>query len=73
VVTVGWLFPPPASARRRRRNRQGKAVSAALRRCHPDGGNIIKPALSLRKKDMDAHGVKTADDIVGRCGSRDPG
>ncbi|MGZ8460709.1 MAG: c-type cytochrome, partial [Candidatus Deferrimicrobiaceae bacterium] len=39
--------------------------------CHPDGGNIIKPAVTLHKKDMDAHGVKTADDIVGKM--RNPG
>ena len=32
--------------------------------CHPDGGNIINSAKSLRKKDLDANGVKTSADIV---------
>jgi len=41
--------------------------------CHPDGGNIIKPAMTLRKKDLDAHGVKTAKDIVGKMRNPGPG
>lgn len=41
--------------------------------CHPDGGNIIKPSFSLRKKDRDAHGVKTAMDIVGKMRNPGPG
>jgi cytochrome c6 len=39
--------------------------------CHPDGGNTLNPALTLRKKDRDAHDVKTAKDIVGKM--RNPG
>ena len=41
--------------------------------CHPDGGNIIKPAMTLHKKDLDAHGVKTAKDIVGKMRNPGPG
>ncbi|MGE5844598.1 MAG: c-type cytochrome [Syntrophaceae bacterium] len=41
--------------------------------CHPDGGNTINPALTLRKKDRDAHGVKTANDIVGKMRNPGPG
>jgi len=41
--------------------------------CHPNGGNIIKPALTLHKKDMDAHGVKSANDIVGKMRNPGPG
>lgn len=32
--------------------------------CHPDGGNIIKPEMTLHKKHLAAHGIKTADDII---------
>ena len=41
--------------------------------CHPNGGNIIKPAMTLHKKDMDAHGVKTAKDVVGKMRNPGPG
>ena len=41
--------------------------------CHPNGGNIIKPALSLHKKDMQAQGIKTAKDIVGKMRNPGPG
>lgn len=41
--------------------------------CHPNGGNIIKPAMTLHKKDMEAHGVKTAADIVGKMRNPGPG
>ena len=39
--------------------------------CHPDGGNIINPQKTLRKKDLDANKITTADDIVKRM--RNPG
>lgn len=32
--------------------------------CHPEGGNIINPAKTLQKKDLDANGVKKSADIV---------
>ena len=32
--------------------------------CHPDGGNIINPKRTLGKKDREANGIKTKDDIV---------
>jgi cytochrome c6 len=41
--------------------------------CHPDGGNIINPAFTLHKKDREAHGVKTAKDIVGKMRNPGPG
>ncbi len=34
--------------------------------CHPDGGNIVNPAMTLQKKTREANGVKTAADIVGK-------
>ena len=41
--------------------------------CHPNGGNIIKPAMTLHKKDLNANGVKTAKDIVGKMRNPGPG
>ncbi len=41
--------------------------------CHPDGGNIINPAFTLKKKDREAHGVKTAKDIIGKMRNPGPG
>ena len=32
--------------------------------CHADGGNIIKPAKTLSKKDRDKNGVVTEKDII---------
>ena len=39
--------------------------------CHPDGGNAINPAKTLRKMDREANGIKTAADIVKKM--RKPG
>ncbi len=41
--------------------------------CHPDGGNIVNPAFTLHKKDREAHGVKTANDIVEKMRNPGPG
>ncbi len=41
--------------------------------CHPDGGNIVNPQFTLHKKDRDAHGVKTAKDIIGKMRKPGPG
>jgi len=32
--------------------------------CHPDGGNIINPKKTLNKKDREANGLRSKDDIV---------
>ena len=32
--------------------------------CHPDGGNIINPKKTLKKKDREANGIRSKDDIV---------
>jgi cytochrome c6 len=39
--------------------------------CHAGGGNIVKPALTLHRKDLESNGIRTAGDIVGLL--RDPG
>ncbi len=41
--------------------------------CHPDGGNIINADFTLKKKSREAHGVKTAKDIVGKMRKPGPG
>jgi cytochrome c6 len=32
--------------------------------CHPDGGNVVNPQKTLKKKDLDARGLNTADTLV---------
>ncbi len=39
--------------------------------CHPDGGNVINPKKTLHKKDREANGIVTAEDIVNKI--RNPG
>ena len=41
--------------------------------CHPDGGNIINPGKTLRKKDLAASGIKKPADIVMKMRSPGPG
>lgn len=41
--------------------------------CHPDGGNIINPAKTLHKKDLDAGGIKKQADIIAKMRKPGPG
>jgi len=41
--------------------------------CHANGGNIVNPAKTLRKKDRLANGVVTADDIIAKMRHPGPG
>lgn len=41
--------------------------------CHANGGNLIKPDMTLSKKDREAHGVRTARDIMGKMRKPGPG
>jgi cytochrome c6 len=41
--------------------------------CHPDGGNIVNPAKTLRKMTLQANGIKTAKDIVKTMRKPGPG
>ncbi len=41
--------------------------------CHPKGGNIVNPQFTLDKKAREAHGVKTAGDIVNKMRNPGPG
>ena len=41
--------------------------------CHPEGGNIINPKKTLKKKDLHANSIKSASDIVGVMRNPGPG
>jgi cytochrome c6 len=41
--------------------------------CHPAGGNIITPQKTLKKKDMEANKIKTAEDVVKTMRNPGPG
>jgi len=41
--------------------------------CHPDGGNVINPKKTLKKKDLDANGVKKPEDVIGKMRNPGPG
>src|SRR4030042_212627 len=61
VVSVGLALPAAGlNAAEKKESAGAKLFQQHCAACHPGGGNIIKPALTLHKKDMDAHGVKTA-------------
>jgi cytochrome c6 len=74
VVTVGLALPAAGlNAAEKKESAGAKLFQQHCASCHPDGGNIIKPALSLRKKDMDAQGIKTEKDIIGKMRNPGPG
>ncbi len=41
--------------------------------CHAGGGNTVNAKKTLHKKDREANGVKTADDIIGKMRNPGPG
>ena len=74
VVSVGLALPAAGlNAAEKKDSNGAKLFQQKCAACHPDGGNIIKPAMTLHKKDMDAHGVKTVNDIVGKMRNPGPG
>jgi len=74
VVSVGLAIPAAGLyAAEKKESKGAKLFQDHCAVCHPAGGNIIKPALTLHKKDMESHGVKTAADIVGKMRNPGPG
>jgi cytochrome c6 len=74
VVAVTLSLAVPAAVlygAEKKESKGAKLFQQHCAACHPDGGNILTQALTLRKKDRDAHDVKTAKDIVGKM--RNPG
>jgi cytochrome c6 len=41
--------------------------------CHPDGNNIVNPAFKLHGKDLKAHGITKASQIVDKMRNPGPG
>jgi cytochrome c6 len=41
--------------------------------CHVNGGNIVNPAKTLKKADLDKNGVKSWQDIVAKMRNPGPG
>ena len=74
VVSVGLALPAAGLyAAVKSESNGAKLFQQHCAVCHPDGGNIINPALTLHKKDRDAHGVKTEKDIIGKMRNPGPG
>jgi cytochrome c6 len=74
VVSVSLALPVSGLyAAEKKESKGAQLFQQSCAACHPDGGNIIKPALTLHKKDMDAHGVKTTQDIIGKMRNPGPG
>jgi len=73
VVSVCLVLPAALNAAEKKESAGAKLFQQHCAACHPGGGNIIKPAMTLHKKDLDANGVKTAKDIVGKMRNPGPG
>jgi cytochrome c6 len=74
VVSICLALPAAGlNAAEKKDSNGAKLFQQYCAACHPNGGNIIKPGLTLHKKDMDANGVKTAQDIVGKMRNPGPG
>jgi cytochrome c6 len=74
VVSAGLALPVSGLyAAEKKESTGAKLFQQSCAACHPDGGNIIKPALTLHKKDRDAHGVKTTQNIIGKMRNPGPG
>ncbi len=74
VVAVGLAASAGGlSAAEKKESKGEKLFKQHCVACHPNGGNIISTALTLHKKDRDAHGVKTEKDIVGKMRNPGPG
>ena len=74
VLAVSVTLSVPAAgvyAQQTKESGGAKLFERHCAACHPNGGNIVNPAFTLHKKDREAHGVRTAKDIVGKM--RKPG
>jgi len=64
VIAVS-LFALTGFADETQRETQGEsAFNEHCMACHPGGNNIFDSSKTLHKKDLDAHNIKTTDDIV---------
>ena len=64
VIAVS-LFTLTGFADETKRETQGEsAFNEYCMACHPGGNNIFNPAKTLHKNDLDAHNIKTPEEIV---------
>lgn len=74
VLSVGLVLPAAGLYAAEKNESDGaKLFQQHCGACHPNGGNIIKPAFTLHKKDMESHRVKTVKDVVGKMRHPGPG
>lgn len=75
IVTASFcLFVTVGFAKEAGEGRTGKELferNCAV--CHPNGDNIVNPAITLHKKNLAAHNVKTPGDIIGKMRNPGPG
>ncbi|MCX5902246.1 MAG: c-type cytochrome [Proteobacteria bacterium] len=67
VVTLAKAQEEPAFASGKRLFEKHCAV------CHPNGGNVVNPKKTLKKKDRDANGISSADKLTGYMMNPGPG
>jgi cytochrome c6 len=71
ILCVPGVAAVPADAK------ESKAGEALFKThcavCHPNGGNIINPEKTLHKKSLDAYGIKSEKDIIGKMRNPGPG
>jgi cytochrome c6 len=78
VATIA-LFAFVAGGSIAAENKQAKKISCEAEfkehcaLCHPDGGNMVNPARTLHKKDLDANGIKKPADIIAKMRKPGPG
>ena len=74
AISVGLVLPAAGLSAAEKKESKGAALfQQHCASCHMNGGNIIKQDFTLHRKDLNAHGVKTAMDIVGKMRNPGPG
>lgn len=74
VTALGLALPSAGLFAAQKKESKGAALfQQHCVACHPDGGNVINPAHTLKKKDREMHGVKSAKDIVAKMRKPGPG
>ena len=74
AAVAAALCIPAAYGHAKGKGESGKALfNKNCASCHANGGNVVNPKFGLHKKDREAHGVKTAKDIIGKMRNPGPG
>jgi len=73
VVSMCLVLPAAGlNAAEKKDSNGAKLFQQKCAACHPDGGNIIKPSMTLHKKDM-MPTVSRREDIIGKMRNPGPG